>query len=72
MIEPTETESKESLDSFISAMRQIAKEARETPDVVVNAPHTTEYKRFDEAGANRQLNLRWKREAVAPAPVAAD
>jgi glycine dehydrogenase subunit 2 len=71
MIEPTETESKESLDYFVSVMRQIAKEARETPEVVVNAPHTTEYKRFDEAGANRHLNLRWKPKTEAT-PVAAD
>jgi len=71
MIEPTETESKESLDFFISAMRQIAEEAENTPEVVTNAPHTTEFKRFDEAGANRNLNLRW-RTALAPVPVAAD
>jgi glycine dehydrogenase subunit 2 len=71
MIEPTETESKESLDFFISAMRQIAEEAESTPEVVTNAPHTTEYKRFDEAGANRNLNLRW-RTAPVPEPVAAD
>ena len=60
MIEPTETESKESLDYFISAMLQIADEAENTPEVVTNAPHTTEYKRLDEAGANRNLNLRWR------------
>jgi glycine dehydrogenase subunit 2 len=71
MIEPTETESKESLDFFISAMRQIAEEAENTPEVVTNAPHTTEFKRFDEAGANRNLNLRW-RTALAPVPIAAD
>jgi glycine dehydrogenase subunit 2 len=71
MIEPTETESKESLDYFISAMLQIADEAESTPDVVTNAPHTTEFKRFDEAGANRNLNLRW-RTVLAPEPIAAD
>ena len=68
MIEPTETESKETLDFFIDAMRQIASEAEDTPDVVKGAPHTTEYKRLDEVGANRNLNLRWEtpaREAVA-------
>jgi glycine dehydrogenase subunit 2 len=64
MIEPTETESKESLDHFIAVMRQIAQEAAETPEVVQNAPHTTEYKRLDEVAANRALNLRWRPEAA--------
>jgi glycine dehydrogenase subunit 2 len=76
MIEPTETESIESLDHFIGVMRQIAHEAAETPEVVQQAPHTTEYKRLDEVAANRALNLRWRpehavevkeREAVAAA-----
>ena len=69
MIEPTETESLESLDFFVDAMLQIADEAETNPDYVVAAPHATEYKRLDEVGANRNLNLRWKpapaREAVA-------
>lgn len=71
MMEPTETESKESLDFFIAAMLQIADEAEQDPDNVTSAPHTTEYKRLDEVGANRNLNLRWvpDRELVA---VAAD
>lgn len=60
MMEPTETESKETLDHFVGAMKQIAREAAETPEVVTGAPHTTEFKRFDEAGANRRLNLRWE------------
>jgi glycine dehydrogenase subunit 2 len=60
MIEPTETESKETLDYFISAMLQIADEAAESPEVVTGAPHTTEFKRLDEVGANRNLNLRWQ------------
>src|SRR4029079_11294788 len=71
MIEPTETESKESLDFFISAMRQIAEEAENTPEVVTNAPHTTEFKRFDEARASRNRNRCW-RTAPVPEPVAAD
>jgi glycine dehydrogenase subunit 2 len=62
MIEPTETESIESLDHFIGVMRQIAHEAAETPEVVQQAPHTTEYKRLDEVAANRTLNLRWRPE----------
>jgi glycine dehydrogenase subunit 2 len=65
MIEPTETESKESIDHFIATMRQIAREAAETPEVVQQAPHTTEYKRLDEVAANRALNLRWKPEESA-------
>jgi glycine dehydrogenase subunit 2 len=73
MVEPTETESKESIDHFIAAMRQIADEAEENPEIVTTAPHTTEYKRLDEVGANRSLNLRWH-PAAEPArdAVAAD
>jgi len=59
MIEPTETESKETLDYFIAAMRQIADEAETSPETVTTAPHTTEYKRLDDVSANRALNLRW-------------
>jgi glycine dehydrogenase subunit 2 len=71
MIEPTETESRESLDYFADAMLQIAREAEDEPETVTSAPHTTEYKRLDEVGANRRLNLRWlpEHEGVA---VAAD
>lgn len=53
MIEPTETESKETLDEFIHAMIQIAKEAETEPDTVRNAPHTTVISRPDEAKAAR-------------------
>ena len=70
MIEPTETESKESLDFFIAAMLQIAEEAEPDPDYVKSAPHTTEFKRLDDVGANRNLNLRWiarRKELVAAA-----
>jgi glycine dehydrogenase subunit 2 len=63
MIEPTETESKESLDQFADALLQIAREVREEPEMVTSAPHTTEYKRLDEAGANRKLNLNWVKES---------
>lgn len=59
MIEPTETESKESLDYFIDVLLQIAREAEEEPEIVTSAPHTTEFKRLDEAGANRKLNIKW-------------
>lgn len=54
MIEPTETESKETLDRFIDALIQIAKEAEQTPEIVTNAPHTTVVKRMDETLANRK------------------
>ncbi|WP_227395167.1 aminomethyl-transferring glycine dehydrogenase subunit GcvPB [Jeotgalibacillus aurantiacus] len=65
MIEPTETESKETLDSFIDAMIQIAKEAEENPEIVQEAPHTTVISRLDETRAARQPILRYtKKEAV--------
>jgi glycine dehydrogenase subunit 2 len=72
MIEPTETESKESIDYFADVMLQIADEAENTPEMVTSAPHTTEYKRLDEVGANRTLNLRWKPEHAHAEAVAAD
>jgi glycine dehydrogenase subunit 2 len=59
MIEPTETESKETLDAFIETMLDIAREARETPDVVRNAPTHTPVGRLDEARAARHPVLRW-------------
>lgn len=59
MIEPTETESKETLDSFIDAMIQIAKEAEETPEMVQEAPHTTVIGRLDETLAARKPVLRY-------------
>jgi glycine dehydrogenase subunit 2 len=62
MIEPTETESKQEIDAFIEAMRAIAKEAEETPDLVKKAPHTTRIGRIDEAAAARKPILRWKKE----------
>ncbi|KYD20814.1 aminomethyl-transferring glycine dehydrogenase subunit GcvPB [Caldibacillus debilis] len=64
MIEPTETESKETLDEFIEAMIHIAKEAEENPEIVQEAPHTTVVKRLDETKAARKPVLRYrKREA---------
>ncbi|MFY9471065.1 MAG: aminomethyl-transferring glycine dehydrogenase subunit GcvPB [Bacillota bacterium] len=61
MIEPTETESKETLDYFADALIAIAKEAYEDPDKVKSAPHTTVVGRLDEAGAARNLNIRWRK-----------
>ena len=60
MIEPTETESKETLDAFVEIMRQIAREATENPDLIHQAPTTTVVGRLDEAAAARKPNLRWK------------
>ncbi len=62
MIEPTETESKETLDEFIAAMKQIAKEAEENPELLHEAPTTTPVGRLDEAMASRQPNLRYRPE----------
>ena len=59
MIEPTESESVETLDKFADAMLAIAREARESPDTVHAAPHTTPVGRVDEAGAARHPNLCW-------------
>ena len=61
MIEPTETESKETLDAFIEAMIQIAKEAEESPEIVQEAPHTTVVKRLDETLAARKPVLRYQK-----------
>jgi len=60
MIEPTETESKQELDAFIDAMKTIATESEENPDLVKKAPHTTRIGRIDEAAAARKPVLRWK------------
>lgn len=59
MIEPTETETKETLDEFVAAMVAILGEARETPELVKDAPHHTVVSRLDEARAARSPRLRW-------------
>jgi glycine dehydrogenase subunit 2 len=59
MIEPTETESKETLDEFATALRKIAKELKENPDFVKGAPYTRSVERLDEVIAARRPNLRW-------------
>jgi glycine dehydrogenase subunit 2 len=59
MIEPTETESKETLDQFIEAMRQIARDIEEDPEIVKSAPHFTPVRKLDEATAARQPCLCW-------------
>jgi glycine dehydrogenase subunit 2 len=60
MIEPTETESKETLDGFIAALREILIAARETPDAVMATPINTVVGRVDETRAARQPDLRWR------------
>jgi len=62
MIEPTETESKRTLDQFADAMLQIADEAESDPDVLKSAPHNTPVGRLDDAKAARDLNVRWSPE----------
>jgi glycine dehydrogenase subunit 2 len=58
MIEPTETEAKETLDDFCRAMVQIAKEAAESPDQLKSAPHSRPVSRLDEAGAAKRMTVR--------------
>ncbi len=63
MIEPTDTESRETLDAFAEAMIQIAREAEEEPERLKQAPVTTPVSRLDEALAARNLKVRWSPEA---------
>jgi glycine dehydrogenase subunit 2 len=65
MIEPTESESRETLDEFIAAMRAIAEEAAASPEAVRGAPHLPKVSRLNEVKAAREPNLRWR---PAPAP----
>jgi glycine dehydrogenase subunit 2 len=60
MIEPTESESKDEMDLFIEAMKSIAEEVEEDPEMVLAAPHTTRVSRLDEVAAARKPVLRWK------------
>jgi glycine dehydrogenase subunit 2 len=71
MIEPTESESREELDLLIDALKQIAREAEENPELVQTAPHTTRVQRLDETTAARKPILRWK-APVASTPLAVD
>ncbi len=59
MIEPTETESKETLDAFIAVMREIAREAAEDPAILQEAPHNTPVRRPDETAAARNPILKY-------------
>jgi glycine dehydrogenase subunit 2 len=60
LIEPTETESKATLDAFVEAMTTIEQEARKQPDLVKTAPHTMPVRRLDDVKAARELDLAWK------------
>lgn len=62
MVEPTETESKRDLDMFIAAMKNIAIEAKENPEVIKSAPHSSYVRRLDETKAARQPVLKWTPE----------
>jgi glycine dehydrogenase subunit 2 len=59
MTEPTETESKETLDAYIDAMKEIARETNENPEILHTAPHNTPVRRLDEVTAARKPDLRW-------------
>jgi glycine dehydrogenase subunit 2 len=60
LIEPTETESKQTLDAFVAAMKEIVEEARANPQLVKTAPHTTPVRRLDDVRAARELDLAWQ------------
>jgi glycine dehydrogenase subunit 2 len=63
LIEPTETEAKESLDGFVAALEAIQREAEREPDTVRNAPHSLPVKRLDDVRAARELDLTWQAAA---------
>ena len=60
LIEPTETESKETLDAFVAAMRAVKEEAERDPAMVKSAPHTLPVKRLDDVRAAREPDLAWR------------
>lgn len=60
MVEPTETESLETIDGFIETMIKIAEEAKDNPSLLKNAPYNTPVRRIDEARAARQLIVKWE------------
>jgi glycine dehydrogenase subunit 2 len=70
LIEPTETETKQTLDEFVEALAAIHREAQEEPDTVKGAPHLTRLRRLDETRAARKPVLRWT-PAAAVSPAAA-
>ena len=74
MIEPTETESRATLDAFSEAIHRIVREASESPASVTSAPHDMPVRRLDEVRAAKDLRVRWTPEeprppAPAPGPI---
>src|SRR5580704_147670 len=63
LIEPTETESRETLDAFVAAMAQILREAQQEPERLQRAPHTLPVRRLDDVRAARELDLTYKSDA---------
>ena len=70
LIEPTESVGRADLDAFIEAMKDIDREARENPQLVLDAPHSTRIGRLDEATAARKPILRWKPDSEVSAKTA--
>jgi len=68
MIEPTETESRQTLDAFAEAMIRVAEECASDPELVRTAPHRTVVGRLDEVTAARNPNLRWRPKPGVPSP----
>jgi glycine dehydrogenase subunit 2 len=68
LIEPTETESKQTLDAFVDAMVQIEREAEQEPERVTSAPHNMSVRRLDDVRAAKQLDLTWKPTAPPVLP----
>jgi glycine dehydrogenase subunit 2 len=62
MIEPTDTETRETLDEFVEALIKILEEAKTNPEILKNAPHNTPVSRLDEVQAARKPDLRWKKD----------
>src|SRR5678809_1021683 len=60
LIEPAETESKETLDAFVVSMKEILEEAYTQPEMVKGAPYNTPVRKLDDVKAARELNLAWK------------
>jgi glycine dehydrogenase subunit 2 len=67
LVEPTETETRETLDAFAEALAEILREAQEDPEVVRNAPYTTPVRRLDEAGAAKRPVIRQPLDEGEPA-----
>ena len=66
LIEPTETEDRETLDAFVEAMARIREEAERTPDKVRTAPHSLPVRRLDDVRAARELDLAWRLSGEEP------